>query len=153
MSATLANAQNCKPADVPLHCEEGAAGTGMYCAFPDGSGVRQVGIFESCAFDQCSRYCVIYTGRAKVDEANASLTHDNASTSPCFYQEGRKFCEVHDPIVPGYPPGVENHIVHTAPYEQLDDYERGYVDGMESNRDSTRAPAPLVTTSCEEDSL
>lgn len=46
----------------------------------------------------------------------------------CHFEGAQRFCEVHDPLAPGAQI-IENHIVHTAPYEQLDDYERGYVDG------------------------
>ncbi len=48
--------------------------------------------------------------------------------SVCYFEGAQRFCEVHDPPEPGAQV-TYNHIVHMAPYERLDDYERGYVDG------------------------
>ena len=53
------------------------------------------------------------------------------SSTICHFEGAQRFCEVHDPLAPEIQI-TENHIVHMAPYEQLDDYERGYVDAIQN---------------------
>ena len=53
-----------------------------------------------------------------------------AQTNMCHFEGKQRFCEVHDPLEPG-DKITKNHVIHMAPYELLDDYERGYIDGAD----------------------